>query len=285
MIVDGSERSCPRFDLEAAKRVFDPIAAAGKELAGERITSPFHAYSVETLRDRHSLRKGLVVPADVFVFGKGEPPHPASTKVGGRPFWPQDRPWPRRADGAPFKFLAQFNFSDSLDLVGELPGRLLLLLVSEDWWLSSDISLEFVWLQGDETPTSEIEVPPAVEKAGPFWGAAYRTADYPNSREAADRSGAETPYYLATLYATKIGGRRHDVQFTPSPKGRFLCQLGSISAAPDVAFPWLNREGPLTVGFGPDGIYDKTNKISFHDVGIISLFLDPKGKLRAKFEC
>lgn len=101
MIVPGTEGVAPRFDFDAAKRLYESTAK-DSELTGEMITSPFDLYAVETLRDRHGLRVGEAVPTDVFVFVFGEPDDPRCTKIGGRPFWPKGRPWPTE-DGGPHR--------------------------------------------------------------------------------------------------------------------------------------------------------------------------------------
>ncbi|HEY2840509.1 MAG TPA: hypothetical protein VGJ26_15235, partial [Pirellulales bacterium] len=73
MLVRGSTKFHHEFDLEEARRQF---AGMSKTLSGEQVTSPWDLYAVEALRDRHQLRIGESYPADVFVFGKGEPGDP-----------------------------------------------------------------------------------------------------------------------------------------------------------------------------------------------------------------
>ncbi len=119
------------LDYQEVRKVFQPIKRP-EELTWEDISSPFDLYSVETLRDHFGLRYAGGIPTDVFVFGKGEPPKPEITKIGGLPYWPSSKPWPTTHDGKPIHFLAQFNFADSKDVTGELPGQLLLVFVEDE---------------------------------------------------------------------------------------------------------------------------------------------------------
>ena len=100
MLVPQSKKHQPEFDLAEARRVY-AVAGIDKDIEGEAITSPHDLLSVEALRDRFALRVGRMVPADVFVFGKGEPPRPDCTQFGGKPYWPADRIWPSDERGHP----------------------------------------------------------------------------------------------------------------------------------------------------------------------------------------
>src|SRR6218665_434166 len=57
------------------------------------------------------LREGC--KSDYFVFGAGNPEHPTHTKFGGVPSRSPDIPWPHDRMGYPYRFLFQWNFSDS----------------------------------------------------------------------------------------------------------------------------------------------------------------------------
>ncbi len=56
----------------------------------------------------------------------GEPPKPWMTKFWGVPYRSRALPWPYFKNGYPIPFRAQLNFTDSKDVVGDLPGDLLL---------------------------------------------------------------------------------------------------------------------------------------------------------------
>lgn len=281
-----SKKLHPELDVEAARDAFSEAGLRGK-LAGELITSAHDLHSVETLRDMHGLRIGSPVPTDIFVFGRGEPDNPASTKVGGRPFWPSDQPWPTTSDGRPLYFLAQFNFADSSDILPELPASVLLLMTdSEDDWLWDDgDGLTFQWVFGDVDAATDLVVPSTIGSAGPFFGAIYRTADYPDASDKAHHLHVSQSYNLPILNGTKIGGLPHFIQGGTRGDGRFLCQLGSIQAACDVPYPWVNQREPLALTFDNTGIHGDDNCAVFGDMGSIYLFAKDDGEVSWWFEC
>src|SRR5437879_1094826 len=118
-----------------------PLIAEHARFSGQHITSPWHICQNEQLRGemRDQFVWGPAVPVDLFIMADGEPADRHVTKIGGLPYrsgtpWPTMRdgeppygsatPRARMRDGEPLLFLAQFNFSDSKDLSGELPGDL-----------------------------------------------------------------------------------------------------------------------------------------------------------------
>jgi hypothetical protein len=284
MLILGSKKLHPEFDLAEASRLY---AARGfdMDLSGAQITSPHDLFSVETLRDLLTLRGGTAAQTDVFVFGRGEAPRRDCTKVGGLPYWPADRSWPRNDKGAPYRFLAQFNFADSEDLLAELPGQVLLLLVDEgDDWLWEPNRIRFEWLPLGLTPLPTFEPSLIATKAGPFFGAIHRSADYPEpSEEKLDLDEGEN-YNLPILNGTKIGGLPHLIQRSDrnDVEGEFLCQLGSIQPAPNAPYPWVND--PLSLGLGQSGIGGSGNSIVLEDMGTIYIFRHKGGAIRSFFE-
>ncbi len=285
MIVRESSRVHPVLDMSAADKAFTAHTAE-KQMTGEQVTSAWDLYSVETLRELHNLRIGDAFPTDVFVFGKGETDNPASTKVGGRPFWPCDREWPTAADGSHCHFLAQFNFADSLDIVGDdLPGTVLLLLTdSKEDWIWGGGGLSFHWVSAGITPAKDLVVPSAIGAAGPFYGVIHRSADYPDAWDDVSKLKVSQSYNLPILNGTKIGGLPHLIQDGGDYDSFFLCQLSSIQAAPFAPYPWVNECDPLGLDFNNKGIYGKENCAVFGDMGSVYLFIDANGKVSRSFE-
>jgi hypothetical protein len=230
---------------------------------------------------------GEAFATDIFVFGKGEPQDPSCSKVGGRPFWPADREWPTTRHGSPCHFLAQFNFADSIDIIGDdLPGTVLLLLTdSDEDWLWAEDGLSFHWVSAGIAPATNLKVPSAIGSSGPFYGAIHRTADYPDAEDAAYRLDVSQNYNLPILNGTKIGGLPHFIQGGEETSDCFLCQLGSIQAAPYAPYPWVNQRDPLGLEFNNDGIYGDDNCAVFGDMGSIYLFMDGNGNVSRSFEC
>lgn len=75
------------LDFAAVKGIYTDKPQPHK-LTGTHVTSPFHLFAVETLRDQHHLRVGPAIPTDVFVWAIGEPARREVTKIGGLPYWP-----------------------------------------------------------------------------------------------------------------------------------------------------------------------------------------------------
>jgi uncharacterized protein DUF1963 len=304
-----SRRVHSEFDFAAARRVF-ASPSTDRPLEGEMVTSPHDLYSVEELRDQIGLRIGRVFPTDVFVFCKGQPERRDVTKVGGLPYWPVDRPWPVDEKGKHRRFLAQFNFMDSVDLFHDLPGEVLSLMVGEgDDWLWESDAIHFEWLPAGLPAVSVFDSNQIVTPAGPFYGAIHRTADYPDASDQAYESTASQAWNLPVINGTKIGGRPHFIQnddelegtsetvcpnpFNPSEmmvvpakpaRTGFLCQLGSIQAAPLVAYPWANRAEPLPAGFDGGTIHSDENCVVFSDMASIYIFRNESGEMSSCVE-
>ena len=278
MLKSRSSRLHPEFDLDQATRTYAASAASSR---GEMVTSPHDLYSMEALRDKHDLRKGRAVPTDVFVFGKGEAPRRDGTKVGGLPYWPVGRPWPMTEAGIPYRFLAQFNFADSRDLLSGLHGDVLLLLVQpgDDWFFEDD-QIHFEWLPLGLAPVTSFEPSWIVNQQSTFFGAIHRTTDYPDAAELAERAGIRRERQVAILNGAKIGGLPHVIQQIDLG-GEFICQLNSIQAAPNAPYPWVNDPAPLDLNFGDRSIYGDANQFVFLDMGNIYIFRAQDGTLRS----
>ena len=240
---------------------------------GHAISSPYDLHVVEAVRARHGLGKANGVPTDVFVWGQGEPKDRTVTKVGGLPCWGAETPWPER-NGVPRVFLAQFSFRDSLDLVGSLPGDLLVLFTDPEFsWVSGDP--DGLLCQWVSIGTGRLIVERLLPKPRkPFfkgYGIIHRTQDYPEAR-----AGAEVP---AVLNATKIGGVPSGADVRVPEGTRFLAQLTSSQAAPHVDYPWVNHPRPL--GLSPDtaGIHGETNQLRIGEAAILSLYLHADGRV------
>ena len=285
MIKADSSKTHDELDFDAVRRAYEDVS---NELEGHIVASPFHLYSVETLRDHHALRTPSGTPVDAFVFAQGEPDKRHVTKVGGLPYWPAEKPWPSNADGNPFWFLAQFNFSDSLDLLPDLPGNLLTILTEdEDSWLwDNQETVHFEWQTVTDQDQITLEQLPTFEREYEYfdcYAVIHRTADYPESVETANELEIGQSYNLAVLNATKIGGAPNFIQGDPGIPGTFLAQLASLQPEPDVPFPWVNRKEAYDLSFGEGGIYGNQQMIG--DMGSLYLFLQDDGSIRCTIQC
>jgi hypothetical protein len=250
----------------------------------------------------------MAFATDVFVFGLGTPQDRRVTKVSGLPYWPKTRTWPMAKNGSPYQFLAQICFLDSRDLVGKLPGGLLLLFVpqGDEEWLWDLDRVHFEWLTAEDTQALITALPKGVEPycRSEWYGVLHRTQDYPGVAEQARKLKVDQPYNLPILNASKIGGIAHAIQpkakygvnpstglpvLLPDNKGkaparRFMCQLTSIQAAPDMPYPWTNQRKKLSLEFDETGIHGDDNQCLFGDMGSIYVFVEPSGKCVATSE-
>jgi hypothetical protein len=110
----------------------------------QAITSPSDLCQNEILRRelRDEFDWGEPVPIDIFVMADGEPPDRHVTKLGGLPYRAADASWPVRRNGLPLVFLGQFDFSDSRDLTGPLPGDVLLVF-ADDAYMPENLHFEW----------------------------------------------------------------------------------------------------------------------------------------------
>jgi hypothetical protein len=258
------------------------------------ISSPSDLVGWEILRERHNIVDPQAVPCDLFVWGTGKPPDRRLTRVGGTPWLPKRIPWPD-IDGVVPSFLCQFDFRDSRDLVGELPGDLLLVFVAEeDTMLSADAErMRFLWVSAAETA---VIGPRAVPRpTHPFeyvcaWGVRHRSVDVPTGWDRAyaiaeDAEGSAL-CMLPVLRGTKIGGVPYDSQSIQRavPAG-YLCQLVSIQPSASTPWPWADRKKPLKSSSGPGGAYGSESELMIGDLGELTFYLRHDGSIAVDSAC
>lgn len=247
---------------------------------GDRLTSPGTLAIVEQLRrEALDLKKWKTVPTDVFVFAKGEPSRREVTKVGGLPYWPAGKPWPLRRNGQPMSFVGQFNFTDSLDLVGPLPGDVLLLFLADEG-VCPPIHLE--WAKVIEQPLiSPAEVPKTAFEFLPCYGAIHRSVDYPEVEADDELEGKVYQHWNVTVWeGTKIGGIPRGIQEEDGCRGKFLCALGSIEPSSGKAWPFLNVAEPF------DYRSEEAEKLlMWGDAGSLFIHVGSDGMARADMDC
>ncbi len=273
------------FDYNLAEEVYSQVE---QYLSGELITSPFDLYSVETLRKRHGISIGEAIDSDVFVFSKGPAPDRRMTRVSGLPFYPNDKEWPCDENGIPFLFLAQFNFADSKDIVLDTPGDLLLLFVPQngDEWIYGEGEICFKWIKSFEIePIANLPSNVCPYHKTEWYGVIYRSADYPDGKDAAYKIDTDQSYNLPIFNGTKIGGYPFFIQASEDIEGFFLCQLGSIQAAHNVYYPWANKKNQMDLSFSSSGIYAEENQLVFGDMGNIYIFTDEMWNCQYYIEC
>ena len=253
-------------------------------IGGEIITSPYDIVMVETIRNRvlKGRNVGIPVPTDVCIMARGEPVNRAVTKIGGLPYWPLDRPWPSRTDGNPLTFVAQFNFVDSMDITGPLPGDLLVIFADSEaecgYIEGSETHL--AWFSLDQRFTLVEHAPETDWPIDPCYATLYRTVDYPDV-DSDIFEAYSSPYLFPCLEGTKVGGAPRWIQNAEPMPGRFLGTLGSVQPAYEQPYPFLNVPDPITTYnelFG--GHY-----LMIGDMGSYYLFLDDEGQVTITGQC
>ncbi len=234
----------------------------------------------------------MSVPTDVFLFSVGEPLDRTATKVGGLPYRPASKPWPTGDDRRPFTFLAQFNFTESLDLVNELPGDILLVFVRERLlsWPGDLEQMQFEWYRLETEPQLCDYAPPPDWKFAIAYGERFRTIDYIDPAAAAVfievletidvnlPSRLEFADSLCRIEGMKIGGSpfwmpsiaTNNIDLETAFPGTFLCSLSGIEPNWEVPYPWLNHPEPISF----DEACLPEMKLLFGDGGSINFSID-----------
>jgi Domain of unknown function (DUF1963) len=204
--------------------------------------------------------RGARIATDVFVWARGDPPHPATTKIGGLPYRHRSSAWPQDSEGRPIRFIAQFCFADSRDISGNLPGDVLLIFGDHEALLAEPERLVFEWSNlGIRELALEAAPMAGDELLTPYYGIIHRTEDWPDTE-------------MGVFEGAKIGGLPRFIQDEPTLPGRFLAALGSISAGYS-AYPVANEPEPQ----GWSG-----SDLMIGDMGSLYLFLDRSGGIHAK---
>lgn len=273
------------FDLEHWISVF-PIqtirSTARRFVRGYSISSPFHLAIVEQIRREVSQTSNLgqVVPADVFVFGSGDGPNRAGTKIGGLPYRPAAVPWPTtRDDGREMTFVGQLSFRDSTDLTASLPGDVLLVFARNDAPLLDDPdAFRFEWYHEGLTDLVAAEKVP--EPGWPFvvcYGVRSRTADFPDAESLF--LDYDNGFFIPIFQGTKIGGVPcflcENAEYF-GITGRFLASIGSIQAEEDCPYQWINEPSPRA---------ERNDELMWGDLGVLSLFLTDDGSVQWWIGC
>lgn len=266
-----------------------------RELQRERadMTSPFQLVINERLREMAGVAKyrHQAVPTDIFIFAQGEPSRREVTKIGGLPYRPANLPWLTLPSGKPMTFVAQFCFADSRDILGSLPGDVLLIFAENDEygiaynWLTEDEmqrQLVFEWVSFGDFPLVTAEMIPRSEwRPFPCFGAIHRTYDYPTFDDLAHPDIAE--YIPGINSATKIGGCPSWIHHEEILPGQFLCELNSTMPEQLLPYPFLNQSEPLVnhwVGKRSRESQEFDDMLLWgNNVGTLYLFIDDKGQI------
>lgn len=278
------------FDLEEWLPHF-PLRERHGHYTGDSITSPCQ------LCNNEWLRRGLIeeydwcepVPVDIFIMSKGEPADRSATKIGGLPYRSASVPWPRNATGNAYTLIAQFNFTQSFDIIGNLPGDLLLIFGDESKGLSGPLHLEWQHI-GLENLIQTAQVPSECIKIEPCFGNRCRMMSYPDAVRKTtskyplcDGKAVWSSRMLPQLQATQIGRAPLFIQkgdrLLP---GQPLCTISSTQPDLYQPYPWVNVREPL---YGEGVFPHQGDGLMIGDVGCIYIFIEKDGTLHARASC
>ena len=233
---------------------------------------------------------GPKMPCDVFIWWPGEPSDRRMTRLGGVPYLPKDAAWPEH-EGEPMTFVAQFAFHDSHDLVGALPGDVLLVFAAAEWSLMDGTGLHLQWVRDGIEPIAASRCPRTSWRILRAAGVRCRMWDLPGgyahayevhrSLKASDplAAGRSDLWRSPVIQATKIGGAPFDAQ-TNRPevpkRHRFLCQLSAAYLAPGC---WGRGSGAPALR-RPRSHEGALRSFSLADVGASAFFVSASGKVR-----
>jgi hypothetical protein len=280
-----------------------PLAHRGADQTGmlplykaQQITSPEDICLNEQLRQavREIIEWGPAVPVDVFIMTVGEPSRRHVTKIGGLPYRPAAKPWPRNPADQPMTFLAQFCFTDSKDITGALPGDVLLCFSPTE---DPPENMAFEWYPLGLTDLLQpADVPLQPWTFQPCFGHVFRTQAYPEAKE---KPGYELSddvawqglrvrrgWLLLQYQATQIGTAPWFIQFDydkDAIKGRVLCVLNSVQPSLNEPYPWINHPAPLYRK--GEASYTHGNDLMFGDAGCVYISLDMEGQLHSHMSC
>ncbi|MEZ6144810.1 MAG: hypothetical protein R3B91_05105 [Planctomycetaceae bacterium] len=117
------------FHLDAWRSLFPLSAVPVGERCGGRVNGlvvdPYSICFVEQMREQAALHDNFSTRCRQMYLSLPRGNRPADvTKIGGIPYRPAGKPL-SNSKGEPLTFVAQYCFSESTDLVGALPGDVL----------------------------------------------------------------------------------------------------------------------------------------------------------------
>jgi hypothetical protein len=248
------------FNLTEWNKTLSDVELREEEFLERTIASPIDIVAIERIRGRAFPESLAKAPADAFVFSLGEPRRRAVTKVGGLPYRPRAKPWPRGPGNDPMTFLAQFRFLESRDILPELPDDVLVVFVRDDNMYDSEGYFHFEWYPlGLRNLVRPADVPPRQWQAAACWGHRHRTVDYLDLDQGFECLAdiySEVKYLAQTgrisrLSGLKIGGlpsweNLDDPNTEHFATRQLLCSAGGLIPWPFTPFPWVNDPKPRT---------------------------------------
>lgn len=251
-----------QFDLELWKSRF-PLQklidadkfGRWKNTRADYVTAPGELALELQIRDAVQADRGPFskIPTDAFVFGEGEPTKPFLTKIGGNPYLPQILDWPTTSKGEPMSFVGQLCFLDSLELVGKIPGDILLIfgrmMATREaqilyWEPEDNDSFKFIWVNTSDNMKLRSN-PDNTWIFNPYYAAIHRDIDLLDPDPFSKNERGDSVLFPSILPTTKIGGKPFWAQDEANLPGRFIAMISDLKFQTNIPYPLLNREEPL----------------------------------------
>jgi hypothetical protein len=271
-----------------------PLTPEYGRFSGKQVTGPGGICNNHQLRAeiQGEFSWGRAVPVDIFIMADGEPKDRWVTKIGGLPYRSVGAKWPEAESGRPLTFIAQFNFTNSKDITGELPGDLLLVFGDNSGGPFDEI--QFEW-QGVDVPDliAPADVPARPLKISPCYGHIFRTVSFPDAERTTPFQVEKYPkcrglevwssFFIPQYQATQIGEAPYFIQEGDDQlPGRMLCTISSPGPDQHGPFPWVNRAEPL---MPPDKWNFNDDYLAIGDSGCIYISIEADGSLHYGESC
>lgn len=224
----------PVFDLPFWETKF-PLDPAWRP--GQSIESPGSLARWEQTM-RYVRTKGTLgpsVPCDLFVWQHSRNAEkPWLTRIGGTPWRPERKPWPKGEDGVPLVFLGQICFVDSRDILPrKLPGDVVLFFGTYTAGWAVPEMVEWSPLAIKE-PATGLNTPWTGELPFEYHGVIHRTRQYTDPDAAMPAFTAaglqDSAWLLHAVQATLIGAYASLPQGWILPEEeQLICVLSSFS--------------------------------------------------------
>jgi hypothetical protein len=182
--------------------------------------------------------------------------------------------------------LAQFNFTNSGDIVGKLPGDLLLVFGDNSEGHIEPLHTEWQRL-GVKDLIESADMPSDLRPIAPCFGNRCRMMSYPDAVRTTDSKYPQchgkdvwSPYWIPQLQATQIGRAPFFIQEgDDSLPGHPLCTIASVQPDSHQPYPWVNVPEPLFAE-GECG-----DELMIGDLGCIYIFIEEDGTLHSSESC
>jgi len=241
---------------------------------------------------------GPSVTADVFVWADTQVrDRPWLTRIGGRPWRPKGKPWPRDENGVPLAFLGQICFVDSTDILPfKLPGEVALIFgTSHRGWISLAEGSAVEWSPLKiEKPEDGSGVPWTGELAYEYQGVLHRTVQYTDWKAAEPAFKAlgykEGGWGVHSIQATSIGAYASLPQGWPFEKGDGNTLIATLSSFYFTG-RWPMCDVPNCLqkvngkGETVDLFSDDTRRFGVRDAGCIWIYRDAAGSFKLGEAC